>query len=214
MTKKFCTVLFVAVLTVSYAQAQFTFGVRAGFNSTRLSEKDGDRKTNSYFRAGFQIGAVSEYAISDVFVIQPSILFATQGGLIENSYYLDWKRSINYLQIPVNVLIKLNLGETKLLLQAGTYFGYALSGKYKWESKLGLYSKGEYKIKFGNNYGENMIKPFDYGIGLGAGLQVYNFQVGLGYNFGLANISPAPRSSKYSMKNNGMAVTLTYLFGK
>ena len=49
------------------------------------------------------------------------------------------------------------------------------------------------------------------GIGAGVGLQFDNIQTGLGHNMGFANLT---NTSEIQMKNNGFALTLTYIFGK
>jgi len=202
MNKKFCIVLLAAVLTASYAQAQFTFGARAGLNLTNFY---GDEEGNSKMKPGFQIGVVCDYTLSDNFSIQPVLLFATQGAK-----WPDWKEKINlnYLQIPINAQYKLDLGGMKLLLQAGPYFGYAISGKYKWEEDG---EKGEEKIELGGDKEKHNMKALDLGLGFGAGLQFGNIQAGLGYNLGLVNIN---HYDLYKTKNNGLVLTVTYLFGQ
>ncbi len=217
MFRKVYVVLLVAVLTAGYAQAQFTFGVRAGFNLTNISAKyDGKKESGddkNKFKPGFQIGVVGEYALSDAFAIQPGILIATQGSKYKFSetyggttYESKGSTNLTYIQIPINAQYKLDLGGATLLLQAGPYLGYAISGKYKSEEDG---EKSDQKIKFGSD--NDKVNPFDFGLGLGAGVQFSNFQVGLGYNFGLTNLS---NIDKQKMKNNGLALTVTYMFGK
>jgi len=222
MNKKFFLVLLVAGLTASFAQAQFTFGARAGFNLTNISQKidgkkaEGDMKPK--YKPGFQIGVVGEYAISEYFAIQPGILFATHGNKINWSQTYpslgkqEFKGSanINYLQIPVNAQYKLDLGGNALLLQAGPYFGFALSGKSKSETTFnGETEKNDLDLKFGSK--EEEINPLDFGLGLGVGLQINAIQIGLGYKFGLANLS---NFDETSINNRGFALTATYFFGK
>jgi hypothetical protein len=218
---KFLTVLLIVVLSTSYAQAQFTFGLRAGLNLTNFTEKSGGYEPDVEYKymPGFLIGVVGEYAVSDVFAIQPTILFTTHRG--ERKSFGKITRYVNYLQIPVNALYKVDIGRIKLLLQGGPYLSYALSGKYKWDNSLDFMPSlgpkwGENKIKFGycECHDAAVMKPFDFGIGVGAGLQFNNFQVGLGYNFGLTNLSSRPKDDDHSLKSNGLALTLTYLFGK
>lgn len=224
MLKKVLVMAAVAVLTVGYAQAQFKFGVRAGFNLTNLSGKDfnGDKLSGDdkgKFKPGFQIGVVGEYSFSEAFAIQPGILYSQQGTVWkytdEENDYKD-KANLNYIQIPINAIYKIDLGGTKLLLQAGPYLGYGLGGKWKeWKNgdKIDLDSDDS-KIKMGGNEDEDLFKAFDFGIGLGAGVQFNSFQVGVGYNIGLVNIEHQEEDSKSTFKNNGLALTLTYMFGK
>ena len=221
MNKKFFSVLLVAALTASFAQAQFTFGARAGFNLTTSSGKvdgkkvEGDMKPK--YKPGFQIGVVGEYAFSDNFAIQPGILFATQGHKVNWSQTFPMGKmeikgtvNINYLQVPVNAQYKLDLGGNALLLQAGPYFGFALSGKSKSETTFnGETEKTDFDIEFGSK--EDQTSPLDFGLGLGVGLQLNAIQIGLGYKLGLANLS---NFDDASINNRGFALTATYFFGK
>jgi len=218
---KFFSVLLLAVLTAGYAQAQFTFGARAGLNLSNISltyDGKNDGEDPYKFKPGIQLGIVGEYAISDNLAIQPGILFSQMGFKQEASFmdYYSMKTSctMNYLQIPVNVQYKLDLGGMNLLLQAGPYFGYGLGGKMKWEfTEDGVTEKDDEKVEFGNDPEIHFCKALDFGLGVGAGLQFNNLQIGLGYNFGLANLSNYD-DDKFKIKNNGLALTVTFLFGK
>ena len=235
MYKRVLVFLLAAVFTASYAQAQLTFGARAGFSLTNLSVKDDDgdkleKDEKPRFLPGFQIGVVADYALSDVLSLQPGIIFATQGAKVGWNDDNDSKivMSFNYIQVPINLQYKHDLGGMNLLLQAGPYLGYGLSGKMKfWDNegkriseedlkKMGPYVDEDwYKIKFGSDKEKHGAKSLDFGIGLGVGLQFGNLQAGVGYNLGLMNISHQydGNDNKASLKNNGLAVTLTFLFG-
>jgi len=230
MYKRVLVFLLVTIWSANYAQSQMTFGVRTGFNLTNLSVQDDDGNKpdkNPKFTPGFQIGMVVDYALSDVLSIQPGILFATQGAKVGWDDGIDSKviMSLNYIQVPINMQYKLDLGEINLLLQAGPYLGYGISGKFKiWDETGKRISDNDlkdwmddedwFKIKFGSDKDKHNAKALDFGIGLGVGLQFNNLQAGLGYNLGLMNISHQLDSNdKSSLKNNGLVVTLTYLFG-
>ena len=226
MKKKVFSVMLAAVLTVGYAQAQITFGARAGLNLTNVSGDTEDTK----MKPGIQLGAVADYPLQDNFSIQAGFLFAQQGYRVsytdsETSMGVTFKdetkgkMNLNYLQIPINAQYKHDLGGMTLLLQAGPYLGFGLGGKMKSETSTSVTPPSPYypddkysheeKIKFG---GKNELKGFDFGLGIGAGLQFGNIQAGLGYNIGLMNM--VPNGSSFVMKNNGLALTATYLFGK
>jgi len=224
MNKNIFTVLLVAVLTAGYVQAQFTFGVRAGYNLTTVAVKfDGERAKDTDYKSksGFQAGVVGEYSFSEKFAIQPAILFATQGSKTAPKEFLMgdmwmWESitaHINYLQIPVNAQYKIDLGDLGLLFQAGPYLGYALGGYTKWEfydRKDATPSGGEKTtIKFGSE--EEQTRPFDFGLGLGAALQMENLQLGCRYQFGLANVCNLKETI---IHHRGFAITTTWMFGK
>ena len=207
MIKKiFLTVLLTVVLT-AVMQAQLKVGARAGFNMTNVWGDFEDTK----MKAGFQVGMVADYAFSDAISIQPGLLFTTLGYKIDSSLLEETSKSttsfnFNYIQIPINLHYKLDMGNMKLLLQVGTYLGYGISGK---ENSKHNGEKFGGKIEFGS--GDDKLNAFDFGFGAGAGIQFSAMQAVLGYNMGFANLT---NSNDMQMKNNGLSLTLTYLFGK
>ena len=227
--RKLFLCLLAVVLTTSYVSAQFSFGPRAGFNYTNMRyEFEGQKVPKEFikFKSGFQIGVVADYELSAVTSIQSGLLFAQQG------YKADYTSAggnkaimnLNYLQIPVNAQIKIPLGEIDLLVQTGPYFGYGINGKYKYWDENGKRMSNEDikkrfgtipKVSFGNEFGKNHLKSFDFGIGVGAGLQFGNIQAGLEYNMGIRNLAiKQPYKGLHLLtKNKGFALTITYLFG-
>ena len=200
MFKKVFLVGSIAILTMGYTQAQANFGVRAGLNLTNMNFSGGGISFTPDMKTGFQAGIVGELGTKS-FVIQPGILFAQQGFKQGG-----WTTTLNYIQVPVNAIYKVNLGVAKLLLQAGPYLGYGISGKAK-------NSDGEsQKVTLGSGEGD-FVKPIDFGLGVGAGVQFGVIQAGIGYNFGLANLSKVEEGDA-KITNNGWAITLTCLFGK
>jgi hypothetical protein len=233
MNKKISAILIALVFTAN-AQAQFKFGVRGGFNMTGMTEKlDLGSFTLSpdiKHRPAFQVGVVGEFAVSKAFVIQPAILFATHAvwaefsetilipvssstGFNEIEVEIDIKQGINlnYIQVPINAQYKFALSDNlRLLVQAGPYLGVALNGKRKIEATIFEETKKrDIDIEFGS--AETEMNRLDFGLGFGSGLQFGNFQVGVGYNLGLANLSNV---EKTTTRNNSFVLTVTYLFGR
>lgn len=227
MFKKIYVILLVAVLTAGFAQAQFKFGARAGLNLTTFGGGDSEgmvlgTELSPKMKPGFQIGVVGEYAFNEEFAIQPGIVFTTQGAKYNGSetysginITYDASFNLNYIRVPVNFLYKLDLGGAKLLFQAGPYFGLGIGGKVKSDaSGGGVEYSSDFKVKFGKEGDDDDIMYFDktleVGLGLGVGVQfLENFQVGLGYNLGFTSMF-----KDETLKNNGFALTFTYLFGQ
>ena len=214
MKKVIIAMMFAGITAVS-AEAQFKIGIRAGLNAVGVhgdAVPVYDESSSVESKSGFQLGVVGEYSVGEKFVIQPGLLFATQGFLnsmeAENGKLeIDW--NLNYLQIPVNATYKFGSRNTKFFLQAGPYLGYALGGKLKGKFKEDgkVTNSDDENIKFGNNE----MKRMDFGIGFGLGLQIYAVQLALGYQFGVMNIH---NSGELNMKNDCLAFTVSYIFGK
>ncbi|MDR2424496.1 MAG: PorT family protein [Prevotellaceae bacterium] len=91
----------------------------------------------------------------------------------------------DYINIPVNIRWQpLPLPLIKPVILAGPYFGYAVNIKEK-----------------------NMITPVDWGIGIGAGVEVWKLQVEARYSLGLKNVS---KSDLLKLKNSKFSLSLVY----
>ena len=216
MNKKFFTMMLVAVMTTSVAQAQFHAGMRGGLNVSSMYGKtvpyiaDGPGVEG---RIGYQIGAVGELAMGRVFAVQPALLFATAGYTSRSKAGLEESEmlyQLNYLQVPLNALIKLPLGQKAgIFLYLGPYGGYALNGKFKvneFEDRKVVKTETTKVI-----FNKEAIKRFDAGAGFGLGFQAGAVQFDLGMTIGLMNIH---NLSGHEMKNNNLALTVSYFLGK
>ncbi|MDR3094464.1 MAG: PorT family protein [Bacteroidales bacterium] len=228
--KKLFVVIAVAIVTAGSMQAQFKIGPRVGLSLTNMKVSGEDDieglETKSKSRLGFQIGVLAEYSLTDAFAINAGVNYAQLGGkqdltFAEEDITLTAKTRLNYLQVPINAQYKFG----KFYVQAGPYVGFGLSGKVKTKVKgdlLGLassFAPEDQDVKFGSKKGTEAndfedgddLKTVDFGVGLGLGLALNHFQIGLGYNLGLTNISIADEGK---IKNNGFSLTAAFLFGK
>lgn len=216
---RFFTVLLATVLSAGYVQAQFHPGFRVGLNATGMSGDAvpifwDDAKAEG--RAGFIGGFVGELELGRHFAIQPSVLFAQQGytALVESDTKREANYLLNYMQVPLNMLAKLNIGQrSNIFFQIGPYAGYALNGKLKLE----MHEDGKkideekYNVAFGKGNNGDTMKRFDYGLGFGLGFQTGALQIDLAINVGLQNLS---NTAGIDMKNYGLAINVGYLIGK
>ena len=201
--------LFCCVATQSFAQIEY--GVKAGLNFSTLIDKDNDGAVteNSSTKTGFHIGFTAEYSFTDKFAFESGLLYSSKGT---NSRYTDsgttYKETLNlnYLEIPLNAVYKIELGNKKVLLKAGPYLGFAFSGKY-------IYDDGSSdKVNIGSDRNNDEIKALDFGLNFGAGIGIKSYTLGLQYEFGLANISP-DTSNGYKISNSVFGISLGYKFG-
>ena len=88
-------------------------------------------------RTGFCVGFYLTYSISEMFAIQPEILFTTKGATYQEEIYdVTLKASVNLSYIDIPVLAKLLIptqSSIKPSIFAGPYVGINLSGKSRIE---------------------------------------------------------------------------------
>lgn len=219
--KIFLPVLMVAICSTGlYAQTgvpsstKTTFGLRAGVNFQNLNGKDvsGDKLENS-LKVGFNAGITADIPVAapDYFV-QTGLLFSTKGAKIDAGGGDDVKVNLSYLEVPITFLYKPILGEGRLLLGVGPYFGFAVGGKVddediEFEKEISLAQASS---------GVPYFKRFDAGGNIVFGYQfTQNLSAQLNAQLGLVNISPKVEGGlegDQSVKNTGFGLSLGYSF--
>jgi hypothetical protein len=130
-------------------------------------------------RIGFNVGLYGQFLSSDVFAIQPELLFSTRGTRFSSDGLVDQtaKFNLNYLDLPVLAVFK--LGESAEI-HLGGYGSYLLNANVSYSGDLGNGSEALNRDHFSS---------YDYGLAAGFGLNFKALQVGTRYNLGLVKIA-------------------------
>ena len=200
------------------AQGDLNFGVNAGVTTSNMffSYDDDDDDFEDYGATiGYTVGVTVEYGITDVLYLQSGLSLLTKGAeseVIYNeegiNYTVDTKLKPMYLQMPINIAYKFQIGETtKINLNGGPYLAYGIGGKVT--AKAGGH-KEEIDF-FGGEDDEDSLgaKSFDFGLGFGAGVEFGKISVNLGYHYGLMSFS---RYDGETAINGSAALTVGYKF--
>ena len=188
---------------VQTSKAQ-VFGVKGGVNFASMTFSASGMDISPKSIVGFHLGPVADFELQESLYFNTGILYSLKGYKVKMDFLgesIEGTAKINYLEIPLNFAYKFSISETSnFFVQAGPYLGYALSGKEK--------SDGETTdIEFG----DGGMKRFDFGIGIGAGLELGPITPSLSYQFGLANLSD---DSEVTIKNKVLQFSVAYMFGK
>lgn len=163
-------------LLTNTALAQARAGIKGGLNVSNLYIDDVHDENARY---GFNIGLYGQVLSSDVFAIQPELLFSTKGskafydGIVEQTI----KYNLNYLDLPVLAVFK--LGESAEI-HVGPYASYLLNANVSYSGDV---ANGDDEID------KDQLKSYDYGLVGGFGLNFGQVQVGARYNYGLVKIA-------------------------
>jgi len=172
-TKITTLLLLLTVMTLGWtnrADAQARMGVKGGLNVSNLYV---DNVDDENARFGFNVGVYGQVLSSDVFALQPELLFSTKGS--KNEILGETvKFNLNYLDLPVLAVIK--LGESAEI-HVGPYFSYLLNANVD--------------VEGGSTYepDKDDFNAFDVGLSGGLGLNFGAIQVGARYNYGLSEIA-------------------------
>lgn len=182
------------------AQAQ-TFGLKAGLNLASMVIKVDDEKADDIkTKPGFHIGVTYEMPFGDMLAFEPGLLLSTKGYKMDGNPD-DFVFNLMYVEIPLNAKAYFDLGELKLFAIAGPYIGIGITGK----SKLGDDSED---VEWGTDTGE--ANRIDFGVNIGAGVQIGAIEAGIGYGLGLGNMSNA---DDVSFKHRVFGVSVAYKLG-
>lgn len=220
--KKLLLLLFLSgFIRASFAQSVH-FGIRAGLNESALSRTDfvdsrdiikGSSSHISRFQAGLfaDISAGRLSIESGVFYSQKGGETKVQSTTDSISQKYDEKITLNYLEIPVNILYNIPVGIGKIFVGGGPYVAFGLSARYR----SNYYVSAGQNTQTGETQGEitfnkNGYKNPDYGINTLLGLRLKNnMSFNVGYGLGLTNLY---RGSGSSVKNEVLSISLGYEF--
>lgn len=221
--KKRILLLFTFLLYFSLNQVQAQAIIfKGGLNMSNMLVKDDETTYSEDFKMllGWHIGAAYEIPINDLLVFEPGLMFNTRGtkstttevfGPENSDLVTTTSITYNSLDIPLYLKASFEVGDDMMIFaNLGPYFGFALSGKFK--SKVEIFGETDYyseKMEIGSDEETDFIKPFDFGLGFGAGFQYSSFFLGVNYNLGLANLALFNEGG-YKVNNRLLNISVGY----
>jgi hypothetical protein len=222
--KKITAFVLAIILCASAANAQLRYGVKAGANISTLSTTSkliNDVNTAS----SYQAGVLLQWKLGN-FAIQPEVLYSVQGAELRNAVgtlnfsgplaaLTDYSTKLNYksqnIEIPLNFQYGRGFGGARVYAQAGPYVSFKVGTALEDAASGTDYASAvDDALKFNN---------VDYGVGLGVGAELLQFQLSLKYDFGLKAVGKETLNSFdtnlnpfYDMKNRNLNISLAYLF--
>jgi hypothetical protein len=206
-----CFIVF--TLNVNLSLAQIRLGPKVGFNFSELPDNTIFIIGNQHIYNGYHLGVIAEYKVFKQLFLQPGVLVTSKGSkyIVGNETvgsatgFSNFQFSGLYVDFPLNLMYKIDLGLFKLFLIAGPDLGYGLTGK--WKGSDGTSSN----VHFGNGSDDD-FKPFDYGLSFGGGVEAGRIQLSAQYYQGLRALSTSTPPLK-EQKYRGLNISIAWLFG-
>ncbi|MDY0099156.1 MAG: porin family protein [Bacteroidales bacterium] len=192
-----------AFATESFAQ---TYGVKAGLNFSNMLMKDDDHTYSDDYemKPGFHLGPVAEIPINDLLSFETGLIFSAKGFKYSEDSY-DMKLNLFYLDIPLTAKARYDAGFGNIYGLIGPYLGIGLTGK-------SVYEDEDEPVDWGSDSDDDDLKRLDFGLTVGAGVEINSIVVGLSYGLGLANISP-DTDGGFKINNRVLGLSVGYWFG-
>lgn len=189
-------------LAATAAQAQSaTFGIKAGASLTNAVGGTSDFKNKFGFHGGF----VANLPLSDMFSIQPEVLYSMKGYKFDGAdplmgAPLRSTQTLHYIDVPV--LARLNTGG--LFFEAGPQIGYLVAAKFS--------SDGNANLPSASYSSRNGYKKVDFGYAAGLGYQLPGGPgIGLRYNGSFNNFTKFYDVG--GVRNSAFQLYLSYMLG-
>ncbi|WP_299704211.1 porin family protein [uncultured Pontibacter sp.] len=199
---------------ISWAHSQTLFGVRGGYNYSKINGIGSSTYKYSW-NEGYHLGLYAYKEIGENLFIIPEVNFTTRGYNYERKYssnkslsgdtlQLNQSADIHYLDVPI--LAQLQLG--RLFLEVGPQFGFYLSGSIK--NDFLIEQNGEQSHSYSSKSMEHLVQPVDVGLITGIGYRMNNgLGLGLRYNQGFREVI----RRKNWEKNIQLQATVSYTIG-
>jgi len=216
MKKVFLGFTFLTLISFASYSQDIRFGFQAGTAIASQKAKSSGINISSDSKFSVTAGLLADIPVTGAVSFQPALNFTQKGSkmnITQDGFSVKSTQTLNYLELPLNVLYNGTAGSGKFFGGLGPVLSYGLSGKSTYEES------GEPKVsedvKFGSNKDEDHYKPFELGGNILAGYEFSNgVFVAASYFAGLSNIA-VDNSDNTSVKNNYFGIRLGYkLAGK
>jgi opacity protein-like surface antigen len=210
--KKLFTIVIAAVLLITSAnlnaQDKTTrIGVKGGLNISNVTgsiREDFSGVFKSY--TGFHAGIVLNVKLPLGFAFQPELIYSQNGTKIESELLgASTGLKVGSIQLPLGIQWGIKLGPVRPYATVVPYIGYALS------HNLDVAIDQETLKKYWN--------AFDWGVGVGVGIDIWKFQVSAKYNWALGNLAKDVSESNVPVLDDfdkskiaGLEISLAFLF--
>jgi hypothetical protein len=197
--KKITTIVILMLLVSASAFSQAKFGVKGGLNYNSYKDISGSVNDSWNNQTGYHFGVLIQTKVPIIGLgLQPELLFVRKGvenpDIPANSFYLD------YLQLPINVQVGLDLLLFRPFIMVSPYISYAIG-------------KGDMLV---DTEWDNLNR-LDYGYGLGVGVDIWKLQITGKYNWSMGKLqdatsTPINGTTLKNAKIQGFQLSVALLF--
>lgn len=183
-------ILIMAALLLLSARAMGAnggFGIIAGATFSQTSLKELNPKNP----ANFHVGMTYQAMLGLGFSLQPSLIYNVREFQIPVDGDIPVQLGPGFIEIPVALQWGLDLLMLRPFVEIAPYVGYAVNS-YK-------------------NAGVDLNR-FQYGAGIGGGIEIWKFQISCRYNWNFSNLFKAETYADVKTQYRGVNLSLAFIF--
>ena len=195
--------LLVTAFLLFSVQGFSQFGIKGGLNYNRLSDIDIQALDQNVDNStGFNVGILYKFKVPVVgLAIQPELVYSQTscdfGPIMYGGPSHHGDLEVRNLILPVSLQMGMDLILLRPFIQVAPYIGYTLSS-----------SNNVDNLKFD-------AEKFKYGIGVGAGIDIWKLQISGRYNWELNSVADFEWNGYKSLKggkNKGFELSVAFFF--
>lgn len=192
--------LLLGILIVSTSLfSQTRFGVKGGLNFQNMSNISTNLNDTWKNQTGYQLGIALQFKVPLIgMAIQPELLYSTVKTSIDNDPANTF--DMDYVTLPINFELGVDMLVFRPFIVASPFISYMIQNQTRLEDQP-----------------ISDMNRFDYGIGLGAGFDLWKLQIMGKYNWGLGKLKTADatwdQAETYkNAKMQGFQLSVAFLF--
>lgn len=192
--------LIIILSTFLFTTAKSQVYLQGGFNLANISTTNSGSVNKNNVLATFNAGILVRSNSSGTLAVESGLLLDGRGAKVERgSGNINYKVTFNplYLELPVNLVVRLPLShDANVFINGGPYLAMGIAGKSKFEGQFGGISGSHTEnIKFtssnpnADDQAYSKLKRYDYGLNIGAGVDLKMVLLKVNYGYGMAKIN-------------------------
>lgn len=199
----FIRIIFLAsifFIFVYHLEAQY-YGIKGGLNLSNDGWLHNDVEYKYYdYKPGFHFGVFYDFSLKGSKILETGLYLDSKG----HKTYFERAKTL-YLDVPIKLYFSLiSDDKASLYFFTGLYFGIGIWGKETYRSD----SLDPIKYSWGYETKEDVLKPFDFGLGVGLSLRKGKLKYSISADQGLINIKTSGRDLYNHIVKFSIAYTL------
>jgi opacity protein-like surface antigen len=213
--KSLALVLLFCFTTVALSQSSMSVGVTGGLDIANLSVSNLPNGVTLSSKSGFVGGGVFEVGLSDVWFLQPELLYDMAGASeTANSFIASETWKLSYVEVPILVKAKFMTTEmVKPYLFAGPDIGFTTTSEVDITPE-NIQGQGRTLTNDVKDSTESVNFAIDFGGGVEYALNSSTTLFGdIRYSLGLTDIDKTPSDAGTTTKTTGIKILVGVRFG-
>ena len=218
MKKLLALALCAGLFTTAKSQKVY---VQGGVNLSNITTSNSGSTEDSHLLTTFNAGIMARSNNAEPIALEAGLLVEGKGAKSSGgSGNTNYDATFNplYLQLPVNLVIRVPLqtNNSNIFVFGGPYIAMGIAGKSKVKGQiLGANIDNTKDIQFtnvdpnDNDQAYSKLKRFDYGVNVGAGIDLGKILLKANYGMGLSKISSMQTNNGENAKNKYRVVSIS-----